>query len=81
MERHLSNDRVPESKGDSAKPAEPTKAPAKPKDSKDDSNAKPEMVEFGAKNDYQLIQALNLLKGLYILHGAGKGLKIEDGKK
>ena len=82
--RHLSNDRVPENKEDNAKPAEPTKAPAKPKDSKDnsDNNAKPEIVEFGAKNDYQLNQALNLLKGLYILHGArDKGPKAESEKK
>ena len=64
LERHLSNGREPEDKLDSAKPAAPAKTPAKPKDT--DTN-KSEIVEFGAKNDYQMNQALNLLKGMHIL--------------
>jgi carboxyl-terminal processing protease len=39
-----------------------------PKDSKDkDDEDPPQRIEFGGKNDYQLQQALNLLKGLAIL--------------
>ncbi len=66
--RHLSNNRQSEDeKAESAKPATPAKAPAvKPKE---DETDKPAVAEFGAKNDYQLNQALNLLKGLNILHG------------
>lgn len=65
LEHHLSNDRQPEEKADNAKPATPAKeAPAKPKE---DETSKPEPVAFGDKNDYQLNQALNLLKGLNIL--------------
>ncbi|MDO8412337.1 MAG: S41 family peptidase [Gallionellaceae bacterium] len=81
LERHLSNDRLPENKGDNK--TESIKAPAKPKENKDkDNNTKAEIVEFGAKNDYQLNQALNLLKGLYILHGpASKDAKAADLKK
>jgi len=67
LEHHLSNDRQPEEKADSAKPATPAKdAPAKPKE-KEDETAKPELSAFGDKNDYQLNQALNLLKGMNIL--------------
>jgi carboxyl-terminal processing protease len=65
LENHLSNDRQPEEKADSAKPATPAKgAPVKPKE---DETGKPEPVAFGDKNDYQLNQALNLLKGINIL--------------
>jgi len=42
------------------------KTPAKDKNGSED---KPELAEFGAKNDYQLNQALNLLKGMSILRG------------
>ncbi|MBI5919566.1 MAG: S41 family peptidase [Nitrosomonadales bacterium] len=62
LEHHLSNGQ-PEDKANSAKPA--SDQTSKPKDN---GNAKPEVVEFGAKNDYQLNQALNLLKGMNILH-------------
>jgi carboxyl-terminal processing protease len=68
LERHLSNDRQPEESKDSAKLAAPDKgiekAPAKPKE---DETGKPELSAFGDKNDYQLNQALNLLKGINIL--------------
>jgi carboxyl-terminal processing protease len=65
LERHLSNDRQPEEK---EKPAAPAKgkeeAPAKPKEIE---NGKQEPIAFGDKNDYQLNQAINLLKGMNIL--------------
>jgi carboxyl-terminal processing protease len=68
LEHHLSNDRQPEEKADSTKPATPAKeSPAKPKE-KEDETGKPEVVAFGDKNDYQLNQALNLLKGMNILN-------------
>lgn len=66
LDRHLSNDRQNEGKTEEA-PVKPT-VKAQPK-TKDSDTAKPEISEFGAKNDYQLNQALNLLKGMNILHG------------
>lgn len=66
LDRHLTNDRQSDDKGDDA-----TSKPApkvQPK-TKDGDTSKPEIAEFGAKNDYQLNQALNLLKGMNILHG------------
>ena len=66
LENHLSNDRQPEEKPVSAKPTAPAKeAPAKPKE---EETGKPEPIAFGDKNDYQLNQALNLLKGMNILN-------------
>ncbi len=66
LERHLSNDRQPDDKANSkpalTAPAEPTKP--------NETNNKSEMTEFGGKNDYQLGQALNLLKGMNILHSS-----------
>jgi len=64
LEHHLTNDRQPNDNADVAKPATPAKAPAKPKEG---DAGKPETVEFGAKNDYQMNQAMNLLKGMHIL--------------
>lgn len=66
LDRHLSNDRQTGDKPDEvvAKPV----PKAQPK-AKDGETTKPEISEFGAKNDYQLNQALNLLKGMNILHG------------
>jgi carboxyl-terminal processing protease len=64
LERHLSNDTQPEEKSEPA--AKPTQGKPAPK-SKGDT--KPEPTEFGSKNDYQLNQALNLLKGMHILKG------------
>jgi len=67
LENHLSNDRQPEVKADAAKPEIPAKEhPSKPKDKEEDAG-KPEPVAYGEKNDYQLNQALNLLKGMNIL--------------
>lgn len=66
LDRHLSNDRQGDDKNNEvSKPATP-----KPlSKGKEGENSKPENTEFGAKNDYQLNQALNLLKGMNILHG------------
>lgn len=62
LDKHLTNDKQPEDKATPvAKPETATKG-------KNDAE-KPAPVEFGAKNDYQLNQALNLLKGMKILHG------------
>jgi len=44
-----------------------TKPDATPKVNGDNDKLTP--AEFGTKNDYQLNQALNLLKGMQILHG------------
>jgi carboxyl-terminal processing protease len=64
LDKHLSNDRQTEEKSESIKPSNKTA----PKGKENDGN-KPEISEFGAKNDYQLNQALNLLKGMSILRG------------
>ncbi len=58
LDKHLINDKQPEDK--SLRPTKTEPAPAADK-------LPP--VEFGAKNDYQLNQALNLLKGMKILQG------------
>jgi carboxyl-terminal processing protease len=63
LERHLSNDKGAE---DKVSPSKLTPTPAI--DNKDDAQ-KFAPVEFGSKDDYQLNQALNLLKGLQILKG------------
>ncbi len=64
LDRHLSNGQTEEKSGAPAKPVT-TKTPPKTKE----GNEKVELAEFGAKNDYQLNQALNLLKGMSILRG------------
>lgn len=68
LTRHLSNPKDGETPA--AAPAEPAKAAPAPekdnhKDKVDDKNSPP--PEFGSKSDYQLNQALSLLKGLQIL--------------
>jgi carboxyl-terminal processing protease len=63
LNRHLPNGKQPDEKPDSNTGK---KAPAAPDDK---GGAKPAPAEFGAKNDYQLNQALNLLKGMQILQG------------
>lgn len=60
LEKHLINDKQPE---DKASPSPRSEAPAK------NNGDKLPAAEFGAKNDYQLNQALNLLKGMKILQG------------
>jgi carboxyl-terminal processing protease len=66
LDRHLSNDRqtVDKTEEIAVKPSAKT-----PQKNKDADGSKSEISEFGAKNDYQLNQALNLLKGMNILHG------------
>lgn len=65
LERHLSNDKQPEAKPEPPKAAPPKSVP-KPKGGEE---SKVELPEFGGKNDYQLNQAINLLKGLQIMQG------------
>jgi carboxyl-terminal processing protease len=67
LERHLSNSQELDAKGGATvKPAAPAKSPAK----REEGDAtKPKILEFGSKDDYQLHQALNLLKGMHILQG------------
>ncbi len=66
LDHHLTNDQQSDAKSESAPPKLNSKVPAK---SKDGESQKIEMAEFGSKSDYQLNQALNLLKGMNILHG------------
>ena len=66
LDRHLINDKLPDEK-----PSAPSKklpAPDSKPDNKEDTT-KFVPTEFGSKNDYQLNQALNLLKGMRILQG------------
>ncbi len=60
LDKHLINDKQADDKGDFSKKTDGT-----PKNKTDTLPA----VEFGGKNDYQLNQALNLLKGMQILQG------------
>jgi carboxyl-terminal processing protease len=62
LDKHLSNSQG-EDKTDTT--TKPSKTQSKTKD----GDSKVEVAEFGAKNDYQLNQALNLLKGMSILRG------------
>jgi carboxyl-terminal processing protease len=67
LDRHLSNGQSPESKSDDTSISKATIKPtSKPKDNE---STKPELSEFGSKTDYQLNQAVNLLKGMNILQG------------
>jgi carboxyl-terminal processing protease len=63
LEHHLVNDRQTETPAPIITDKE---APTKSKE-KETEHSKPESSAFGEKNDYQLNQALNLLKGLNIL--------------
>ncbi|MBI3140335.1 MAG: S41 family peptidase [Rhodocyclales bacterium] len=62
LERHLENDKDKDAAA--AKPQ--SKAAPKGKQAEGEEEGKPP-IEFASKNDYQLNQALNLLKGLQIL--------------
>jgi carboxyl-terminal processing protease len=72
LDKHLSN---PNGGDDSARPENEIKAPPADKPGKDDKEnkaTKPTPLQPGevvSKNDYQVNQALNLLKGLQILQG------------
>jgi len=63
LDKHLSND---QGEDKSEAPAKPARNQSKTRES---DGAKVEVAEFGTKNDYQLNQALNLLKGMSILRG------------
>ena len=63
LDRHLVNDKPSDGKQDSKVRSE--SAPRTP--TEDTTKMAP--TEFGSKNDYQLNQALNLLKGIQILQG------------
>ncbi|MBL8484523.1 MAG: S41 family peptidase [Rhodocyclaceae bacterium] len=78
LDHHLSNDRDPDAAA--ATPAKPEQAPkakepAKPAPKTDkpgagksgDEDEAKAPIEFGGKNDYQLAQAVNLLKGVRIM--------------
>ena len=67
LERHLINGTKKDEPADTL--AKPVVAPKTAPKTKDGETVKPEITEFGAKNDYQLNQALNLLKGMHILQG------------
>ena len=69
LDKHLLNGQSPEEKpADTSKDKDKGKdAPAAP--TTNGNTAKPVPTEFGSKNDYQLNQALNLLKGMQILQG------------
>ncbi|MGC2049496.1 MAG: S41 family peptidase [Gallionella sp.] len=64
LDKHLINDKPSDSKPDNAVKS---KLPA-PKGNGVET-ARPAPAEFGSKSDYQLNQALNLLKGIQILQG------------
>lgn len=80
---HLSNGNEPEEKKEGAEDEDksaPAKSPSSSKSKKESKEHKEgkgkegettklELAEFGSKSDYQLSQALNLLKGINILHG------------
>ena len=71
LEHHLTNGNKKIEPESPAKPIVTPKATPKTKEDKsnDDESDKPKITEFGSKNDYQLNQALNLLKGMHILQG------------
>ena len=66
LDKHLSNGNKKQETEEA--PAKPAASPKTAPKSKDDDN-KPQITELGSKTDYQLNQALNLLKGMNILHG------------
>ena len=63
LNKHLTNDKPSDEKPGNASKTEPA-----PPGTKGDA-VKSIPAEFGSKNDYQLNQALNLLKGMQILQG------------
>lgn len=78
LERHLSNGKEPEAPRGEVVPAVPRKdVPPKGKErekdkSKDEADESKPPFEIAGKDDYQLAQAVNLLKGLQILQNSGK---------
>jgi carboxyl-terminal processing protease len=66
LEHHLINDRQPKN---GAKTREPATQPETSPSPQEEMNGKPVITEFGSRNDYQLNQALALLKGMNIMQG------------
>ena len=64
LDKHLTND-----KPSDGKPSSTGKSTLSVPKSNGGEAAKPAPAEFGSKSDYQLNQALNLLKGIQILQG------------
>ncbi|MDZ4201685.1 MAG: S41 family peptidase [Gallionella sp.] len=64
LDKHLTNGKEPEEKADTT-----GKRPQDTPEGKSDGVGKSTPAEFGSPNDYQLTQALNLLKGMQILQG------------
>lgn len=69
LERHLSNSQELDVKVDVTKPTAPATPAKSPTKHEAGDAPKPKMLEFGSKEDYQLHQAVNLLKGMNILQG------------
>jgi carboxyl-terminal processing protease len=68
LERHLGDGKTDEKADDKAKPAKKNSKDDKAKSGKvDEDEEKIPPVEFASKNDYQLSQALNLLKAWQII--------------
>ncbi|MCK6392263.1 S41 family peptidase [Zoogloea sp.] len=75
LDRHLGNGREPEPLKPEAVPAPKKEAVPKSKDKekpKDEVDETKPPFEIAGKDDYQLAQAVNLLKGLQILQNSGK---------
>lgn len=64
LDKHLINDKPSDSK-----PSKSGKSTLSVPGSNGGDTTKPAPTEFGSKNDYQLNQAMNLLKGMQILQG------------
>ena len=62
LDKHLANDKDKATEAAKAKPAQPN---GKPKGEAGDEPLKP--IEFGSDKDFQLAQAINMLKGLQII--------------
>ena len=75
LDRHLGNGREPEPPKPEVVPAPKKEAVPKSKDKekpKDEVDETKPPFEIAGKDDYQLAQAVNLLKGLQILQNSGK---------
>jgi carboxyl-terminal processing protease len=66
LERHLSNPTEKEKEDAQDSPPKPAVKPSKDSGAENKTD-KPEPAEIGSKGDYQLNQAVNLLKGLQII--------------
>ncbi|MBU1236871.1 MAG: S41 family peptidase [Gammaproteobacteria bacterium] len=66
LERHLGNDKEPSSGKDASEPAAPATNNGKDKNDGEETAA-PAPFEIASKNDYQLSQAMNLLKAWQVI--------------